>query len=89
MRLKYESSPDGAQVCECADDALPHTHRECEVGKKAKSIVVGGCLEMLTTRFSKVFTRNVSHTKKIKVFLQKSIAPQIRRLIFYVSYGKG
>lgn len=41
------------KVCECEDDVLPHTHRECEVGKRAKAIAVGGCLEMLTTRFGK------------------------------------
>jgi hypothetical protein len=35
------------KVCECDEQAGPHVHRVCEIDKKAKTIAVGGAIQIL------------------------------------------
>jgi tubulin polyglutamylase TTLL6/13 len=49
--LAEGENPTGQEkICECEEHSGPHVHRVCEIDKKAKTIAVGGAIQILMQR---------------------------------------
>ena len=45
-----ETPAPGEKLCECDEHPGPHVHRVCEIDKKAKTIAVGGAIQILMNK---------------------------------------
>jgi len=73
-------SPDGNEkICECDECPEPHIHRVCEIDKKAKTIAVGGAIQILMNKRKEDIERNTKKHEPKKALAEASDSEIVKK----------
>ena len=78
--LSEFKNPDGNEkICECDECPEPHIHRVCEIDKKAKTIAVGGAIQILMNKRKEDIERNTKKHEPKKALAEASDSEIIKK----------